>query len=399
MDEIDVEAVRRATPGCGDAVHLNNAGASLMPACVSETVVRHMRQEADLGGYEAVEILGDQARDVYSAAARLLSCAPDEIALFENATLAWRAAILALPFEPGDKILTGRAEYTSHRMAYVEIARRAGVELLVVDNDERGELDMERVREAIDDRVRLMALTHVPTNSGVVNRVAEAGALAREAGIPFLLDACQSVGQMPVDVDEVECDFLTAAGRKFLRGPRGTGLLYVRSDVSRWLAPWMPEIGSMEPPWSTETLKPGAARFETWETSWPLRMGLGVAIDYALKIGIDRIWARIARLSQLLRAMLREQPGIEVHSAGRTECGIVTFLVDGIDSLSVKCELARRGINVDIASHWCPTGESLVADSCVVRASVHYFNTEDELRALRDALSSFAASPSRHAAA
>jgi cysteine desulfurase / selenocysteine lyase len=386
MEPIDVDAARRETPGCDRVVHLNNAGASLMPTAVIDAVVRHIEQEAAMGGYEAADYEASQLTGVYSSAARLLNCHPDEIALFENSTLAWRAAMLSVPFERGDKILTGRNEYSSNVMACQEISRRAGVEVVAIDNDESGQIDVGEVERRLDDRVKLIALTHVPTNCGVVNPIAEVGRIAHEAGVPFLVDACQSVGQMDVDVREIGCDFLAVAGRKFLRAPRGTGLLYVRADRAGGLRPFMPEIGSTG--WDAHRagkLKVGARRFETWEAGWALRLGLGAAIDYAMDVGLDTIWARVSELATYLREQLKQVPGVAVEDAGVVKCAIVTFTVAGIEPKAVKDHLAAAGINVDIAQAARPCRDVASGD-CVVRASVHYFNTERELLTLCDSL-------------
>jgi selenocysteine lyase/cysteine desulfurase len=381
---IDVAAVRADTSGCEERAHFNNAGAALMPRPVLDTVIDHLELETRIGGYEAAAAVTDRLEAVYRSAARLINCEPDEIALFENATRAFNAVLYAIPFAAGDRILTGRAEYCSNYMAYLHLARTIGVEIVVVPDDEYGQLDVDELRRRIDKRAKLIALTHVPTSGGLVNPVADVGRLARGAGVPFLLDACQSVGQMPVDVGEIGCDFLSTTGRKFLRAPRGTGFLYVRRERINGLHPPVIDLGGAE--WTqldSYQLRPDARRFETWEAAHALRLGLGRAIDYALDLGPQAIWARISELAETLRDQLTDVRAVSQHDRGATRCGIVSFSVAGMSADDVKAGLAARNVNVEL---------SFVEDTRLdlqergldrfLRASVHYYNTEEEIARL-----------------
>lgn len=238
----DVERARRETPGCENVVHLNNAGAALMPTPVLDRTVTHLKLEARVGGYEAAALVAEEIEDVYGSAARLLGCRTDEIAVVDSATRAWDMAFYSVPFRPGDRILTSEAEYASNFIAYLQLAQRYNLRVDVVPNGESGQISVPRLRDLIDERVRLISLTHVPTNGGLVNPAAEVGKVARDAGVLYLLDACQSAGQMSLDVDEIGCDMVSMTGRKYLRGPRGTGLLYVRREVLDELAPPMLDL-------------------------------------------------------------------------------------------------------------------------------------------------------------
>lgn len=378
---IDVAAARADTPGCEHRLHLNNAGASLMPRPVIDTVVEHLELEARLGGYEAAEQARERVEDVYVSAARLVNATTREIALLENATRAWDAVFYALPFRDGDRIVTGRAEYCSNYLAYLQVARSTGAEIVVVGDDADGQLDVEQLRATIDRRTRLISLTHVPTSGGLVNPAVEVGRIARDAGVPFLLDACQSVGQMPIDVREIGCDFLSTTGRKFLRGPRGTGFLYVREAWLDRLHP--PVVDTRAATWVARDryeLRPDARRFETWEVSYALQLGLGRAIDYALDLGLEAIWARVRALAGSLREELAGVPGVMVRDRGSVRCGIVTFTVEGVDAHEVRSALASHGVNVDV-SEAVDTRLDFEARDLppMVRASVHCFNTEEEL--------------------
>src|SRR5689334_14728220 len=228
---IDLARARRETPATDHLLHFNNAGAGLMPQPVLDAVLDHLRLEAAMGGYEAETQAAAALERTYDVAAALLHCTRDEIAVVENATRAWDMAFYSVPLEPGDRILTAQAEYASNYIAYLQVARKTGATVEAIPNDESGQISVAALRDAIDDRVKLIAMTHVPTNGGLVNPAAAVGRVAREAGVLYLLDACQSVGQMPIDVQAIGCDMLSGTGRKYLRGPRGTGFLYVRQSV------------------------------------------------------------------------------------------------------------------------------------------------------------------------
>jgi cysteine desulfurase/selenocysteine lyase len=389
---LDVERARALTPGCERFIHLNHAGASLMPAPVLEAVVSHLRREAEIGGYEAEDEAGDRLDAVYGSVARLLGPAPDEIALVENATRAWDMAFYSFRFRPGDRILIGRAEYVSNAIAELQVAARHGIVLDVVDDDEHGQIDVADLERRIDDRVRLIALTHVATNGGLVNPAAEVGRLARAAEVPFLLDATQSAGQIVLDVAELGCDVLCLTGRKYLRGPRGTGVLYVRRELADALEPPFLELRSAT--WTAPdryVVAPGARRFETWERNVAGLLGLGSAIDHALEWGIDAIEARVVTLGEGLRERLRAVAGVAVHDKGLRRCGIVTFTVDGVDASEVQRRLAAQRVNTVVSP--LTSGQlDLPARGLgdLVRASVHYLNTEEELDRAAEAVASLA---------
>jgi cysteine desulfurase / selenocysteine lyase len=387
----DIERARRDTPGVIRVAHLNNAGAALPPSQVTEAVIAHLRREAEIGGYEAADLAAEQVQATYPAIARLIGCEIDEVAVVENATRAWDMAFYAMSFKPGDRILTAHAEYASNVIAFLQIAGRTGTVVEVVDDDEHGQLSVADLRRRLDSgrgEVKLIAITHVPTQGGLVNPAEEVGALAREAGVPYLLDACQSVGQLPIDVQRIGCDLLSATGRKYLRGPRGTGFLYVRRSILDRLEP--PFLDVHAATWTAPKhyeIRPDARRFESWETSYAGKIGLGVAVNYALSWGLDAIEARVTALAEGLRERLRALNGVHLHDQGQRRCGIVTFTVDGVPAQDVRRRLAARGVNTSVSS----AGSARLdlprrGLSELVRASVHYYNTDDELDRLVNAL-------------
>ncbi|HTJ59461.1 MAG TPA: aminotransferase class V-fold PLP-dependent enzyme [Devosiaceae bacterium] len=392
FSEDEIERFRAMTPGTRHRIHLNNAGAALMTTGVLSTVVDHLNLEAEIGGYEAKAREIERVEAVYRSVARLLNADAAEIALAENATVAWQWAFYAQRFEPGDRILTTTAEYAANYLSYLQVAKRNGAVIDLIPDDAEGRLDPQALEAMIDERVRLIAITWVPTNGGLVNPAAEVGRIANAHGIPYLLDACQAVGQLPVDVAQIGCDMLAATGRKFLRGPRGTGFLYMKRSLLEQTEPAMIDLyGATWAGGARYNLRPDARRFETWESNYAARLGLGAAIEEALSIGIPRIEGRVKMLAASLRAVLGDVPGVTVRDLGPDPAAIVTFTFDHLDATAVATSLAGRAINVSVSG---PTstpidgGRRELPD--LVRVSPHYYNTEEEVERMAEAVRSLA---------
>lgn len=378
---MDIDALRAQTPGCAGRIHLNSAGAALLAQPTLDAMTAQLRREAETGGYEAAAEAQDAIAATYDAIAELVGGRSEEIALFDNATHAWNAAFYSVRLRPGDQILTGRAEYGSNMLAYWQAARRAGAEVVVVPNDEYGQLDVAALERLAGERTRLIGVSHVPTSGGLVQPAAEVGRIARGCGALYLLDATQSVGQFPVDVHTIGCDMLSGTGRKFLRGPRGTGFLWVRTAVLDRLDPFVAEIGSAR--WDGHqgfTWAPGARRFATWEHSYVNVLGLGVAVRQALDLGLEAIAQRAIALGARLRGQLAELPGVIVHDLGQTCCAIVTAKIDGLAAEQAAQDLGRGGVNVSttVPEH-NPLDTQDRGVHPLIRFSPHYYNTAGEI--------------------
>jgi selenocysteine lyase/cysteine desulfurase len=390
---LDLDRLRAETPGVGNRIHLNNAGAALMPAPVIAAIKDHIDLEAAIGGYEAEEQEAARIAAVYDSIAALIGADREEIALLGNATLAWDLAFYAFDFVPGDRILTARAEIAGNYIAYLQVAKRTGVAIEVIPDDADGVLDPAALEAMIDERVKLISITWIPTNGGLVNPAAEVGRIARRHGIPYLLDACQAIGQLPVDVDTLGCDLLSATGRKFLRGPRGTGFLYVRRATLAGLEP--PMIDLFGATWTgpeSYRLRDDARRFETWENNYATRLGLGAAVDYAMAIGIEAIQERAFALADALRAALREVPGLTIYDLGKQPCAIVSFAVEGIESAAIEARLREQGVNLSTSSRKYTLLDATARGLPeLVRASPHYYNSEDEIARFAELVAEIAA--------
>ncbi|MGE0426266.1 MAG: aminotransferase class V-fold PLP-dependent enzyme [Reyranellaceae bacterium] len=387
---LDIDRLRAETPGCAHVLHLNNAGSALPTRRTLDATLDHLRLEAEIGGYEAADRERARLDAFYPSIARLIGAREDEIAFVENATRAWDLAFytLAESYKPGDRILTCVSEYSSNYISYLQVAKKSGVEIVPVPDDNMGQIDVGALAGLIDRRVRLIAISHVPTQGGLVQPAEAVGRIARQAGVPYLLDACQSVGQMPVDVEAIGCDFLSATGRKYMRGPRGTGFLYARRSAYERMEPIF--LDNHAARWTAaEEYKvvADAKRFENWERYFAGVLGLAAAADQSVELGMDAIWARIRMLADGLRARLSDLKGVRLADLGALKGGIVTFSVDGVEHTDIKARLRAQKINCSVSTRFSSRldleGRGL---KDVVRASVHIYNTEAELDRFVEAL-------------
>ena len=383
----DVGRARRETPGCEERIHLNNAGAALMTRRVLDAQIEHLELEGRIGGYEAAAARADEIAAVYESLGTLLGTTPGNVALVENATVAWNQAFGSIPLAAGDTVITGEVEYGANYVSMLKAVAEKGIEILVAPSDAAGQIDVDGLAGLIDERTRLIAVTHVPTNGGLVNPAADIGEVARRAGVPYLLDCAQSAGQIDLDVAALGCDFLVGTGRKFLRGPRGTGFLYASDRMleeteppvidhtrARWVAPDRYEVGA------------DARRYENWEFNYAAVLGLGAAAEEALAWRVPIVENVVASLAGSLREKLADA-GFEIFDLGDRKCGIVTTAVPGMESTAVRDRLGEQGINVSVT-----TAGSTLLDferrdlPDLLRLSVHYFNLPAELDAVVEAL-------------
>ncbi|HTA39771.1 MAG TPA: aminotransferase class V-fold PLP-dependent enzyme [Candidatus Acidoferrales bacterium] len=379
----DVARWRADTPGCERSVHLNNAGAGLMTRIVLDVMKTHLDAEALDGGYEAAQDNAPRIAAAYESVARLCGTAAHNVAFIENATAGVALILSAFAWKPGDRIVTTLNDYASNQIMMLSLAQRYGVEILRArDLDEGGADPDDFARLLASDRVKLALVTWVPTNSGLIQPVAELGARCVAAGVPYAIDACQAAGQLPIDVTGLRCDYLTASARKFLRGPRGIGFLYASERVLN--AGYHPLFADMRgADWTHRDafeLKPDARRFENWEFAYALVLGMGAAADYALAAGQDRTSARARALAANLREGLAAIPGVRLLDRGRELAAIVSFEPGAAEPAAVVKRLRERGINAS----WTPRTSATIdleekGAAAIVRLSPHYYNTEAEI--------------------
>lgn len=384
LTEQEIQRLRAETKGTAQRIHFNNAGASLPPDVVVQTMIDYLNEEATYGGYETEAKYHQQLENVYALIARLINADADEVAIAENASTAWGIAFNGLDFKKGDVIITSEMEYVTNLIGFINVQKRHGVEVKVISNDGKGNFSLQALEEAITPQTKLIAVTEIASTTGCMIPIVEIGKIARKYNILYLVDACQSAGHVPIDVKEIGCDLLSVTGRKYLRAPRGTGFLYVRKEVQDQIKPiFMDNHATNWVSLNDYELRNDARRYELYEKNRATTLGLGKAVEYALDLGPNRIWDRIQYLSALLRAQLAQIDGVTVHDFGDKQCGIVTFSVEGFDAKTIKSRLAEDRINVTVGK---AVSTLIYMEKnqlkSVVRASIHYYNTEEEIQIL-----------------
>ncbi len=381
MTSQEIEKYRLQTPGCNQNIHFNNAGAALLTATTLKAIVDCLNEEALQGSYETEAKFASKLNDFYNQAAKLINAKVAEIAYTESATVAWQRAFFAIDFNPGDEIICDHATYASSYISFLVAEQKFGTKAVVIGATTSGDIDLDALESAISDKTKLLAITHIPTNSGLVNQAEEVGSIAEKYGLLYLLDACQSVGQYPVDVQSIKCDFLSTTGRKYLRGPRGTGFLFIKEKHISKLTPFSLDLHSATwtSPTSFESLT-DAKKFETWESNIAAKLGLTSALEQLNEIGIDIVWEQVQHIASYFRKQLAGIPKITVHDIGTIQCGIVTFSHKEFSCAQVKKYLTSNKINTVT-----PVKSGALIDMSernleqVIRASVHYYNTKEEI--------------------
>lgn len=386
---------RAETPAAfAGRIHLNNAGAALVPRAVRDAVLEHLARESELGGYEAADAARLDIEAAYDWIARLIGAQSRNIAMVENATAAMSLALSAFDLERGDVLLTTRNDYVSNQLMFLSLAARLGITVVRADDLPEGGADPDSVRALVRScRPRLVVLSWVPTNSGLVQPAEEVGRICQEEGVPYLLDACQAVGQMPIDVDRLHCDFLAATARKYLRGPRGIGFLYVSDRaLEQGRHPLYVDLRGAR--WTAEdsfALVDDARRFENWECAWSLVIGMGEAAKYALNVGIEPASSYTRALADHARAGLAELPGVRVLDRGACRCAIVTAAFDGHDASAIVDRLHDEAINASATyRQWAVIDMAEKEVESAVRISPHYYNTQRDVDIAMSALEEFA---------
>jgi len=380
---LDLERVRSETPACTDRIHLNNAGAALMPAPVYDAIVQHLTRERELGGYEAADEAQADIERVYRDVARVVGAQPRNIAIVENASVAFTQALASFDLRPGDRVVTSRVDYVSQQLTLLALKKRVAIEIDIAEDLPDGGVDPQSIADlARHPACRLVAVCWMPTNSGLVQDVRAVGEVCAQLRVPFLLDACQAIGQIPVDVMKLRCDFLTATARKFLRGPRGIGFLFASDAVlDKGLYPIT--LDSQGGDWTGPAsfdLVPSARRYENWEFAYALVLGLGAAARYALAQDIVACGARASSLAARLRDSLAGMPGCRVLDRGRTKSAIATATFEGWDSQYLVTRLRQSKVNTSATfRRWAWFDMTDKGVEHAVRISPHYYNTEEEI--------------------
>ncbi len=389
---MNITLLRSETPGCETKIHFNNAGASLMPQSVLESITGHMHLEATTGGYEAADKKAKDIEGFYESAAKLLNCRASHIAFTSSATNSFARALSCIPFTEGDSILLANEDYISNQLAFLSLQKRFKIKILRAASLPTGGVDVDDMKKLMNaHHPKLVSLTHVPSNSGMIQPVEEVGQLCKERDLYYLVDGCQSVGQIPVDVQKIHCDFLSGTLRKFLRGPRGAGFLYVSDKIiDQKLEPLFIDMRGAD--WiSANEYAPlmDARRFEDWELPYSLVLGSKTAIDYANTIGIKEIQIRNKHLCEMVRQGVSENPNLRLLDIGANQSSIITLAITNQKASDVLQSLRSKNINTSVAHRsFALIDFDAKQIDWALRISPHYYNTENEVTILLDSIKS-----------
>jgi len=384
----DITQAQADTPGLPGRIHLDNCGSALMPGVVARAIQTHLELELRVGGYVAQEQQSEALASVYCSFSRLLGGKNTDYALAGSAVDAWTKAFYSIPMAPGDNIVTAYNEYCSNYVAYLQRAKREGIEIRVANPDANGKLDLNHLESLIDGHTKLISLTHVPSSSGQIAPVEEVGKIARAHNILFLLDACQSIGQMPVNLPKIGCDMATGTSRKFLRGPRGIGFLYINEKARAAVDPVV--LTNQAATWTgtnSYSLREDAGIFEAWERSCANQLGLGAALDYFMELGVEKTTAQVFYLANYLRKGLASIAGVTPTCQADSQAAIITFNKKGWNAADIKAHMDNLGIATQVASvvHTRLDLEARGIET-IARISPHYYNTVAELDQFLNAL-------------
>ncbi|MDH0496021.1 aminotransferase class V-fold PLP-dependent enzyme [Comamonas aquatica] len=378
--------------------YFNQAAGGLMPGRVLQAVTDYMQREQALGSYVAAQQAQPQLQQLYVQLAALLHCQPTDIALTTGNTHGWCAVVGALPLKAGDRVLVTPGEWGGNYAMLLQLQARTGCVLETMPCTADGHIDLAALEAGLDARVQLIALTWVPANGSTVYDAQALGQLCARQGIPYIIDAAQALGHIPVDVQALQCDVLTAPGRKWLCGPRGTGLVYLKPGFAARLQPMTVDHVSCPITPSGPVLRQDARMLEQSESSVALKLGLLAALDTAQAEGWAQRFAAIAERARQLRSALADVQGLRLHSlaAAPADCGIVPFTLQGHTPAQVQQALLQCHIQVAASGMgFTPLDMQARGLGAVVRASVSAHTTDTDIQALVQALQALSAAPAR----
>lgn len=387
---LDIEQIRSEIPTLGKMTYLNTGWSGPSPTFVVEAIERRLRYESYNGPTtpevrESGDLIRTRSRE---AVATLFGATPEEILLTENTTEGLNIVVNGMRFDPGDEVVVCDLEHPSVLLPAYNLQATRDVVLRIVcpRPDATGEEVAGLYGEAMTPNTRLVMFSHVQFSSGLRMPVAQIAALAHERGARVLVDGAQGPGHVALDMAALDVDFYSSPGQKWLLGPDQTGALFIRRDRIPELRPARVGYAIAE----SYDLKGGLKaktddidKFMVSTTSVPLRAGYLVAVEKMLALGPAEIEARQLALAALLKTRLANTPGIRVVSPleGPACSALTTFAVDGVNNEVVAGMLwTDHRILVRAISY--PTA---------VRASTAFFNTEDEVSALADAVAGLAA--------
>jgi len=380
---MDVNRIRKDFLQLGEVVYLDSAATSLTPEPVLAAVqdyYRHFRANVGRGVYRWAQLADQRYRLAHSKVAEFIAAGQGTVVFVRNTTESVNLVARGLNWKRGDRVVTTLLEHHSNLLPWMDLRGR-GVELEVLRPDRDGRIDISEFERAIDDRVRMVATTHISNVLGTELPVREISDLCRDHGALFLLDAAQSAPHLPLHVEDLGCDFLCFSGHKML-GPTGTGVLWIRDDSA--VSPLLAGGGMVEKVSELGYIKKkGYEGFEAGTPDVGGGIGLGAAVDYLQKVGLSEVHNHEMRLTGRLLEGLQDIDGLQIYGPldlkGRG--GVVSFCLRGLLPHEVAAMLDQAAnIAVRSGHHCCmPLMKHLGLENGTVRASIYLYNTEEEI--------------------
>lgn len=374
--------------------YFNNCGAGLMSPQTLNVIENHLRREIAVGAYRAAQESRIPMEEFYGRVARLLNAAsPNDVAFMDSASRAWNMALYGAELRPGDRVLTLSSEFGTNVLTLFHRARQVGASVEVIQCDAEGHFAMDDFAAAIAKGARMVAISHVVAHASIVNPVHEIGQLTNRYGAIYLVDGCQGVGQISVDVEAIQCDAYTGTGRKWLRGPRGTGFLYVKSSAP-FRTPHIDlsaadlVIGKDGQVVGVE-VRTDARQFELWERSVAGMLGLSSAIGEYLAMQPGYVTDRIQTQADRLRAVVSDNPHLRLLGRRQSESGVIGFyLTEPKREGVVRENIERAGLGISTMSSWdCPLHFPQNGATTIFRLAPHYYTDESSMIAACEVLS------------
>lgn len=372
-----------------DYMYFNNAGAGLMSKGTYETLTNHMEIEMNVGAYKAAAIKSDAVNNFYLLAAKLLNAgSKDEIAFIDSASRGWNLIIYGLDIKESDVIVTLSSEYGTNLLTIYDIAKRTHCGIKVIQCDNEGNFSLDDVDQALQSGGTILAVSHVAAQGSIVNPVVELGILAQKYDAIYIVDGCQAVGQIKVDVQQINCCAYVTAGRKWLRGPRGTGILYVRRNApirtpqidlaSADLV--FDELGTVV----DVKVRDDAKQFELWEKSTSSLLGLANAIQEYMDYGIDTAEQEICAKANYIRSFVVSNQHLALVGSENSSTGVVGFYIkDPKQEKKVKELIEKENFIISYVCDWdCPTFFPQNGVQYIFRISPHYYTSNDDIQAI-----------------
>lgn len=359
-------------------INFNNAGSSKNSNKVIKTIIAYLEEEQKLGGYLAAKLNRPKILNFYRVFSKLIKCKKSEISFLPSSTYGWNFFLNSISFKKNDNVIIFENEYGNN---FISLLKKKNLKIKVSKLSHDGQVCFESLKENIDRNTKLVSVCHISSQCGNLIDVQKVGKIVKEINrnTLFLVDACQSIGQIDINVRKINCDVMIGSGRKYLRGPRGTGFIFIKDDLKKNLSPIISDSFSCKIV-NMKKIIYKKNYFETFEYSPALLLGLTEAIENIHSIGIKKIQKKIKKLSLYFRLKVRKLNGVIIFENECLISGINTIIINGFSTKEVLDYLLKKKILCSISDnktsyHFFKTRKR----KSLLRLSFHYYNDFKEI--------------------